>query len=148
MTKRLTVSPRKRADLKGLTLIETVIALVIFAICIGGFCALVSQVRQAADMARDRYIAVNLAKNRLERARSFEFDQLHLFEENGVVMNESGTPTTTGNFRRTTTISNITDILCELVINVEVRNRITRAFEADAETVSSYIADYAEPPEL
>lgn len=130
-----------------MTLIETIVALCIFAICVGGFCALVSQVRQAADMARDRYIAVNLAKNRLERARSFEFDQLHLFRESRVVLDGDGTPFIDGNFRRTTTVSNVTDIMCEMVIKVEIRNRITRDFETKPEIVSSYLDDYAEPPE-
>jgi prepilin-type N-terminal cleavage/methylation domain-containing protein len=128
-----------------MTLIEVVIALVIFAICVGGFCALVSQVRQAADMARDRYIAVNLAKNRLERARSFDFYQLHLFKESDVLLDQRGSPSTEGNFRRTTTVSYVTDIKCQLIVKVEVRNRITRAFEPKPETVSSYLAYYAEP---
>ncbi|MDP6525189.1 MAG: prepilin-type N-terminal cleavage/methylation domain-containing protein [Kiritimatiellia bacterium] len=138
---------RKRLGSSGLTLIETIVALAIFAICIGGYCALVTQVRQAADMARDRYIAVNIAKNRMERARSFDYDQLHLFVDSGVILDDDGNPDIDGNFQRTTSVSNVTDSLSLISIKIEVRDRITRKFDDDPEVIQTYLTDYLEPPE-
>ena len=132
---------------RGIAMVEAIVAITLFALCVGGTAYVVMNARQLSDMARDRYVAANLAKSRLERARSFDFDQLHLFAEKAVVLDESGNPNRDGNFRRTTTISNVAERLTELAIRVEVRNRITRKFGNRPETLHSYIADYIQPPE-
>src|SRR5262245_16463074 len=63
----------------GVGLIEVCVAMFIFALCISGMCSLAMTAREACDRSRDHYIAVNLAKNRLERAKSFGYSQLALF---------------------------------------------------------------------
>jgi prepilin-type N-terminal cleavage/methylation domain-containing protein len=134
----------KGADMKsrsGLTLIEVIIAIAIFAVFVGGACAVVIAARQLNELARDRYIAVNLAKNRLERARTFPFDQLSSFDESNVQIDSVGDPSNNGNYRRSTTVSNVSASLIEMSVAVEIRDRKTLQFEGQAETVSSMFAD-------
>ncbi|MCE9614980.1 MAG: hypothetical protein K8T26_11925 [Lentisphaerae bacterium] len=130
----------------GVGLIEVVIALFIFAGSVAGMCALVLMVREASDRARDHYVAVNLAKNRLERAKSFGFSQLSLFAENQVPMNSQGAPNAKGDFRRTTVVSNIAANLTEVRVTVEIRNRDTWEFVPGEEDIRSYVADITEHP--
>lgn len=141
---------RRTAELSmrkhGVSIIETLIALMIFAICIGGFCGVVMQARQLSDQARAQYTAVNMAKNRFERARSFDFDQLHLFHENQVVVDHEGQPSSKGNYRRTTTVSNVNDRLKEMTVKIEIKNRHSTKFIA-REELRMYFADYVELPE-
>jgi hypothetical protein len=134
--------PRK----KGITIVETVVALMIFMLCIGGFCAIVMQSRQLSDQARDHYTAVNLARSRFERARTFAFDQLDLFSESGTIVDNWGNPNAKGNFRRSTVVSNVNDRLTEMSVTIEVRDRVTRQFVAN-DTLKMYFADYIEVPE-
>ena len=131
---------------RGVSIIEAVIALMIFAMCIGGFCAIIMQARQLSDQARDHYTAVNMARSRFERARSFEFDQLHLFAEAGVVMNQYSIPDNEGNFERITTVTNLNPRLAQMTVEVRIRDRRTRRFDTDGETLKMYFADYVEPP--
>jgi type II secretory pathway pseudopilin PulG len=128
---------------RGISIIETVIALMIFSICIGGFCGVVMQARQLSDQARAQYTAVNMAKNRFERARSFDFDQLHLFHESQVVVDHDGQPSANGNYRRTTTVSNVNNRLKEMTVNIEIKNRISTEFRP-GENLRMYFADYVE----
>jgi hypothetical protein len=139
--------PRRRlCGRSGVSLVEAIVAIALFALCIGGICAVVMNARQLGDMARDRYVAANLAKGRLERARSFDFDQLQLFKESAVVLNASGNIDPNGDYRRTTTISNVMARLAEISIRVDIRDRISRQFDDRPETLHSYVADYIKPP--
>jgi len=138
---------RRKSRNKGLSLIETIVAILVFAIVISGSCALIVQGKQLSDRARSHYTAVNLCKNRLEKGRTFDFDQLDLFAENNVLVNASGTPDYNGEFRRSTTVTEINDNLTQFSVVVEIRDRACLDFTGDQETLSSYIANYQEPPE-
>lgn len=56
----------------GMTILEVVIALICFAVAIGAMSSLTYSVRQSSDIARDHYIAVNLAKSRIERMKTYD----------------------------------------------------------------------------
>jgi Tfp pilus assembly protein PilV len=127
---------------EGLTLVETIIAILIFAICISGICKLVVITRESSDRARSHYTAINLGKNRLERAKVFPFGQLNDFVENQTVVDGAGTPSANGEFRRTTTVSNVTATLKDVTVRLEIRNRVTRRFEGVSEAIQTYIADF------
>lgn len=132
--------PRLRS---GMTLIEVVIAVFIFGIVIGGACMLVVQTRQGTDNARAHYVAINIAKNRLEKGRTFGFDQLSVFVEDEVLVDVSGAADSGGNYRRTTVVSNVTSNLVEMVVTVEIIDRVTRQFNSrKSESVRTYFADY------
>lgn len=144
-TIRQTKRPRCGAR-RGITIIETVIALMIFAICIAGFCGIVLQSRQLSDSARDHYTAVNLARSRFERARTFDFDQLHLFVESRTLTDHVGNSDPNGSFRRSTTVSNINPRLIEMTVMVEIKNRRKLAFIGEKDELKMYFADYVERP--
>ena len=135
----------RRTSRSGMTLVETIVALCILSMCIGGICALIVSARELSDRARSHYTAVNIAKNRLERASALGFDQLPDFHEADVVVDHSGNPAAYGHYRRSTTVLEAGTNLRELVVAVEIRNRLSTDFDGEIETVSSYHADYLEP---
>ena len=135
-------TPPLRGWRGGFTLVETIMAIMIFAICISGICKLVLITRESSDRARSHYSAVNIGKNRLELARVFPFAQLDQFAENQVVVDGGGSPSASGEFRRTTAVSNVTATLKEMAVTVEIRNRVTLRFEGVSEAVRTYITDF------
>lgn len=135
----------RRRNRAGTTIVETIVALVVFAIFTTGACKLLVSHRKITDMARAHYTAINIAKNRLELVRTFDFDQVNNFLENRVVVDTSGIPSETGNYRRTTEVSNVSSNLVEVTIDVEIRNRQTLEFTPSHEQLSAFFADYLEP---
>ena len=135
-------NPKQGRNRAGMTLVETVVALAIFAIFSAGACKLLMSHRKLSDMARGHYTAVNIAKNRLELVRTFEFEQVDNFIEDQVVVDASGLPATWGNYRRTTQISNVSSNLLELTVTVDLRNRKTLAFTPAKQEVRTYFAKY------
>ena len=131
----------------GMTLVEVVIAVSIFSMCMAGVCSLILQSRRVSNRARAHYVAINIAKNRLEMARTYDYSLLDLFIESNIVVDKNGILVNDGDFRRTTTVTEIKSNLTEMVIMVEIRNRNTWDFSGEEETVQSYFADYLEPPE-
>jgi len=129
----------------GMTVVETVVALTIFAIFTTGACKLLLSHRQVSDMARAHYTAINIAKNRLELVRTYDFDQVNNFVEDKVVVDTSGIPSADGNYRRTTQVSNISSNLLELTVTVGIRNRRTLQFNPANQELSTYFANYLAP---
>lgn len=130
----------------GLTLVESIVAVCIFGIAIAGMCALVVSARELSDRARLHYTAINIAKNRVEKARTLNFSMLDLFQENGVVVDYNGNPDPNGAFKRNTVISNVATNLVEIIVTVDIRNRVTLGFAGENETVRSYLTEYIVPP--
>lgn len=129
-----------------MTIIETVVALFIFALCMAGACAVVVKAREVADSSRLHYTAVNLARNRIEQARSFDFKDLPYLRESSTVVGIKGSPDAKGDFRRTTLVSNVTTNLAQVTVTVEIKNRYTTRFDGKNETVSTYLAAYQAAP--
>ncbi|MCX7591648.1 MAG: prepilin-type N-terminal cleavage/methylation domain-containing protein [Kiritimatiellae bacterium] len=138
--------PAEQKRQSGVSILEVVIALTIFGIAVGAACGLIVGARTLADNARNHYTAINLAKNRLERAGALGFDVLPLFQESGTLVDKNGNIDPNGNFRRTTTVTDVKSNLRELTVHVEIRNRTTLQFDGEAETIKTYHAKYAERP--
>ncbi|MEN8254947.1 MAG: hypothetical protein ABFR33_05695 [Verrucomicrobiota bacterium] len=134
----------KRRNRAGTTIVETIVALTIFAGFSTGTCKLLMSHRKITDMARAHYTAINIAKNRMELVRTFDFGQVDDFLENNVVVDASGMPDALGNYRRSTTVRNINSNLLELTVTVDLRNRQTLAFTPAKQEVSTYFAKYLE----
>ena len=128
-----------------MTIVETLVALAILAVFSTGACKLLLSHRKISDMARAHYTAINIAKNRLELVRRFDFGQVDDFIEDKVLVDASGIPTTEGNYRRTTEISNVSSNLLELTVTVDIRNRKTLVFNPANQQLSTYFANYLEP---
>jgi hypothetical protein len=113
----------------------------IFGLCVGGLCGLATLVRELSDRSRDHYVAINIAKNRIERAKTFDFDELDLLSESGVVVDVNGTPNGSGHYRRSTSVSFAATNLKEIAVQVDIRNRVTTQFGSENETTRTYIAN-------
>lgn len=128
----------------GGTIIETLVALTLFATFLGGAGKLLISHRGLTDVTREHYTASNLAKNRIEEARKFGYAALDDFEESNTRIDSKGATLNSGQiayYRRTTTIEEITENrLKEMVVTVEIKNRKTLIF-ASEEIVKSYIAN-------
>lgn len=127
----------------GFTLVEVVIALALIVIVLGGAYSLVIHAARVSRMARDHYIAVNLAKNRIERARNFRYADLYLLAESNQVMDENGGPSDSGRFRRTTAVDSVSRPgMTVVTVTVRVRSLRTGAFGNEGESMSTMLTDY------
>lgn len=128
----------------GMTLVEALVAIAVFAVFMTGASKILMSHRKVTDMARSHYVAINIAKNRMELVRTFGFDHVHEFLEDKVLVNANGLPSTEGDYRRTTQISNISVNLVELFITIDIRNRKSLEFSGEQELLTTYIANYLE----
>jgi len=126
----------------GMTLVETLVAVLIFGIAIGGLAMLIVSAKQTSDRARDHYVAVNIGKNRLERIRNAGTDQIYLFDESFSIVNVSGNGDPDGDFRRTTVCSQVRTNLHEITVTVDIRNKVSRQFDGGVEVLQTYMADF------
>lgn len=126
----------------GSSIVEVLVALTVFALFVSGATKMMLAHRQMSDMAREHYTAANIAKNRLELIRSFEFGQVDSFLENKVPVDKSGAPDPEGYFRRTTQVDSINDNLIELIVTVEIRDRKTLGFDGSNEYLRTFFAQY------
>ena len=126
----------------GTTIVETIVALTIFAVFMAGTGKLLVSHRAIADVTREHYTAVNIAKNRIELARTFRFEDLMGFGENNVVVDTFGEPAAAavGNYRRSTAINLVTNNLVQLTVTVDIRNHKTWAFDGIVQEVESFIS--------
>lgn len=127
---------------RGFSLVEALIAIMIMAIVMGGAYTLMVQAMQMSRKARDHYVAINICKNRIERARNFQYSDLRFLAESTVVVDENGNPNTSGNYRRTTSVNtNYSANLTEMTVTCQMRNYRTGTW-GPVEVVSSLFTKY------
>lgn len=130
-------------DKQGFSLVEALVSIVLLALVIAGSYSLIIQSANAIRSARNHYIAVNIGKDRVERARNFAYNQLDLLVESAVVVDENGNPANGGSYRRTTTVNtNYQPNLTLVSVQTEIRNRKSNTFKGDSETVSGLFTEY------
>jgi len=91
---------------KGMTLVEVMIASIIFLIISTAFAAAILAALRTAYMASDYYTATCIARNRIQRAKSMDFDSIPLLAETNTLVDAQGTISVTGRYERTTLVSN------------------------------------------
>ncbi|MEN7973640.1 MAG: hypothetical protein ABFR47_07375 [Verrucomicrobiota bacterium] len=140
---------RRNRERAGTTIVETLVALVLFATFIAGAVRVVMAQRQVSDKARMHYTAINIAKNRIEQVRNMrhlDYEQIKNMDEPapGVPVNQDGDPVgaNEGKFRRITTITPAAhnNYRLEIRVEVKIRNPITLNFGEENEHVKSYMA--------
>jgi prepilin-type N-terminal cleavage/methylation domain-containing protein len=131
----------------GFTLIECLVAMFILGMCMAGTCAVAVSVKTTGDRARQQYVATNIARNRAERLRNFDFAQIDSFGESNVRVNASGSPDTVGEYRRTTSVSLVSTDLKEVAVNVDILDRKTWAFAGHKVSIRTYLARFQERPQ-
>ena len=133
----------KEPSKSGFSIMEAIISMVLLAIVIAGSYSLIVRSASAIRSARNHYIAVNIAKARIERARNFSYNELYMMGETAVVVDDSGNPLSGGSYRRSTTVTtNYQPGLTRILVNTEIRDWKTKTFKGDAETVAGLFTEY------
>lgn len=91
----------------GFTLVEVMIASTILGLVMLGFHAAFLGALRTQFMAEDHYAATAVARNRLQRALSMDFDSLALLDETATRVDARGTPDANGSLMRHTYVSNV-----------------------------------------
>ena len=92
-------------SLRGMTLLELLVAMSLFAVIMTAAFPLVDQMTTRFQMARDHYVAATICQARIERARGVPFDELPLLVESGSLVDDYGNNASPdGRFRRTTSV--------------------------------------------
>ena len=130
-----------------MTLTEVVIASFLILLVMTSSYSLIIKSSELSRSARSHYIAISLAKNRLERARNFLYNDLKLMAETDLNVNDNGNPDPEGRFRRTTTVNtNYAPGLTEVIVTVKIRNPHTGLFTPDNETIRTLFTEYLVNP--
>lgn len=138
---------RKRLASGGFTLVEVLISLFLVVMVLGGSYGVIVRAQELTRAARNHYVAATIAKNRLERARNFQYDSnLMLLQESAIVVDDNGLPMADGWFQRQTIINtNYAAGLTEVKVVVKIRNRRTGAFGVEKEESSTLFTKYLSP---
>lgn len=122
MTRKYGASGSAGTRHSGFTLLEVMIASTILMVLVAGFVGSFIMALRTLDAANNQYRAKAIARNRIQRARSFEFASLPLLEETDSFIDRYGNIDQAGTFRRSTTIVTNTPTAPHTVgIRVEVR---------------------------
>ena len=90
---------------RGLSLVELMIAVLIFAIGLTGVISVNIKSRYISAHSNSLYTAYNIAKNHIETIRSLSFTDVAFANETDVAINGDGVPDEDGVYRRTTLVS-------------------------------------------
>ena len=128
----------------GMTLVEATVAITLLVLVMGGAYALIAQTRYTIDTVRDRYLAINIANARIERARNFQYKDLPGLRESHVRVDAYGAPDSNGPFRRSTTVTvqGGSNDLTEVSVKIEIRDRRSGQFRGQHETLSCLFTEY------
>lgn len=130
---------------RGFGLVEVMVSILLLSIVVAGAYGLITSAARLNRTSRSHYLAANMAKNRLENARNYRYEELPLLREDRVVVNDQGAPDTMGFFRRSTLVNtNYGYKLTEITIAVEMKSTKTGQFAGEEERVSSLFTDYSE----
>lgn len=136
----------KNLNKAGSSFVETLVALFIFALFVGGACKVMMAHRKVIDKSRNHYLATNIAKNQIEQVRNTlqtsDFDQIYNREESGVFVDANGDPDElrASVYRRKTEIVEIEPNLAEIIVTVEILDRVKMEFDGEEVQLSSFIA--------
>jgi len=128
---------------QGFTLVEAVISTMLLVLVIAGSYSLVNASSKMIYAARNHYVAINIARARLERARDFAYTQLSSLAETNVVVDDSGNPSSSGYFRRSTLVNtNYQTGLTKVEVRSDIRDSRSLNFTTENESVASLFTEY------
>lgn len=96
--------PKAKTSRGGWSLVESLVSTLLLAMSGAVLSTAFLQSMRFGEMSSDYYGAVTIAKNRIERARAFEFRDLPLLAESDVRLDCRGVPDPYGKFTRTTEV--------------------------------------------
>lgn len=89
----------------GLTLLELLVAMSVFAVIMTAAFPLVDQMMARFQMARDHYVAASICQGRIELARTIPYSDIRLMEETGSRVDDFGNiAEPNGRFQRATAV--------------------------------------------
>ena len=106
----------------GFTVVEAVIASAMLAVISGSFILAYISAMRTHLVASDFYKATCIARNRIQRARTLDFDSLSLLVETTASVDQDGNIDSEGQFRRTTVVTN--DLPGRVRISISVQHPI------------------------
>jgi prepilin-type N-terminal cleavage/methylation domain-containing protein len=102
----------------GFSLMEVMMASAIFLIASLGFSFGLIAAMKSQSMSSDHYRSMTIARNRIQRARSLNFDSLPLLEESDIQVDDFGRPSPGGHYYRYTGVTNYAANCYELIVSV------------------------------
>jgi prepilin-type N-terminal cleavage/methylation domain-containing protein len=102
----------------GFTLMEVMVASIILLIASLGFSLGLISALKTQYMAGDHYRSMTIARNRIQRARSLNYDSLPLLSESDIRVDDFGNQSSTGYYYRSTIIANYATNCVELIVSV------------------------------
>ena len=132
------------ASNRGISLVETMIAILLFGAVIGALLEVTAQNLTMGKRAETVYTAYGIAKNRIETLKTAPFSNLPNATESNTRVDSLGVPDLSGAFSRTTTVStNYTGDANLISVTVSVDYQIKGSFVNKPTTVSTAIFQYA-----
>jgi prepilin-type N-terminal cleavage/methylation domain-containing protein len=105
----------------GFTLIETIVAIMIFGVASVAFTYGYLSALRASHTAENHYSANNIARNRIARAMTLGYDSMWVLGETSNKVDSAGIISSTGTFWRTTSVTAWGTNANEIVVKVEFK---------------------------
>ncbi len=135
---------RKKLGSKGVTLMETMLAVLVFGTVVGTMMEVAAQNLTMGKRADQVYNSYCIAKNHIETIKALPFSDAANAAESNVLVDSLGVPTLSGDFKRSTTVStNYTGDTNLVSITVSVDYKVRGAFAGKPTSVSTVIFQYA-----
>ena len=129
---------------KGVTLVETMAAILVFGLVSIGMLDVCAQSILMGKRSELSYVANNLAKNHLETLKSMSFSSLSIADETDTLLDDAGVPSEDGRFKRNTTVTTNYSGDADLVqVTVTVDYMVKGVFAGKPASMSSVIFQYA-----
>ena len=129
---------------RAITLVEIMVSVALMALLAGAVVSLLVQNMKMGQAIDYNYVAVNIAKSRIDRIRELRrdkgFSNINTAAETNVTVDRDGTPEANGDFRRTTVITENFDSNSDLT-----RVEVSVAYEGTQEvtvTLTTLLCPY------
>lgn len=137
------MNKKRKSTNQGFTLVEVMICSIIFVMfCVFFLNSAITAIR-SQQLSCDYYKAMTIARNRIQRASSFEYNSISQMCENQIPIDGKGNINPSGIYRRTTIVSvytNGTPNLLKITVQVHYPDARRRISEKPVE-ISTLITD-------
>ena len=131
-------------NIHGVTLVETMAAILVFGLVAVGMLDVCAQSMVMGKRAELSYTANNLAKNHLETLKSIPFSSLTSAAETDTRVDSLGVPDEDGVFKRNTTVTTSYSSDANLVrLTVTVDYQVKKVFSGNPVSISTVVFQYA-----
>jgi len=132
------------ASNKGLSLVETMVAILVFGVSIASLLEVTAQTATMGKRSELSYAAYSIAKNHIETLKSLPFTATATAAESNTLVNSLGVPDLAGLFSRTTTVApNYSGDTNLVSVTVAVDYKLKNTFVNKPTTISTVIFQYA-----